>query len=321
MSILGNRVLRVEDPKFLTVGGTYVDDLRIPVLDGAAHVTYVRSTMAHARLTSIDVERGARPRPAWSPCSPPPTSTCADLPPSTPMLNPAMARPFLARDGRASSASRSRPSSPSDPSRAPTPPSSVCSTTTRCPRSSTRGGRSPTRSCCPRRPAPTSWSTSPSAAPTTSSTAARSSSPQDRQPAGRAVPLEVPGRGRRVGRRPPHPVVEHPGRPRLRDTLAERPTASTPEQVRVITPDVGGGFGAKIGGYPEELAARLAGQQVGRPVRWIETRTENMVGLGHGRGQVQTSRSAAARRHGRRLPAHVLQDAGAYPRSGRSSRS
>ena len=49
MSILGTRVLRVEDPKFLTTGGVYADDLRDPRLDGAAHVTYVRSVVAHAR--------------------------------------------------------------------------------------------------------------------------------------------------------------------------------------------------------------------------------------------------------------------------------
>ena len=48
MSLFGNRVPRVEDPKLLTVGGTYVADLRIPELDGAAYVTYVRSTIAHA---------------------------------------------------------------------------------------------------------------------------------------------------------------------------------------------------------------------------------------------------------------------------------
>src|SRR5687768_10579422 len=52
MSILGNRVLRKEDPKFLTVGGQYVDDLPLP---GAAYVTYVRSTIAHARITNLDV--------------------------------------------------------------------------------------------------------------------------------------------------------------------------------------------------------------------------------------------------------------------------
>src|SRR5690242_20963780 len=51
VSILGTRVLRVEDPKFLTTGGVYTGDLRDPRLTGAAHVTYVRSVMAHARIT------------------------------------------------------------------------------------------------------------------------------------------------------------------------------------------------------------------------------------------------------------------------------
>ena len=54
-SILGNRVLRKEDPKFLTTGGVYVDDLRDePLLQGALHVTYVRSSVAHGRIVSID---------------------------------------------------------------------------------------------------------------------------------------------------------------------------------------------------------------------------------------------------------------------------
>ena len=54
MSILGNRVLRREDPKFLTVGGTYVADLDLP---GSLHLTFVRSSMAHATITSVDTSR------------------------------------------------------------------------------------------------------------------------------------------------------------------------------------------------------------------------------------------------------------------------
>ena len=57
MSILGTRVLRVEDPKFLTVGGTYTADLP---LDGVAYVTYVRSPVAHARITTIDTSVAAQ---------------------------------------------------------------------------------------------------------------------------------------------------------------------------------------------------------------------------------------------------------------------
>src|SRR3954471_4467132 len=52
VSILGTRVLRIEDPKFLTTGGVYTDDLRDPRLDGAGYVTYVRSVVAHARVTA-----------------------------------------------------------------------------------------------------------------------------------------------------------------------------------------------------------------------------------------------------------------------------
>ncbi len=57
--------------------------------------------------------------------------------------------------------------------------------------------------------------------------------------------------------------------------------------MRVITPDVGGGFGAKIGCYPEELLLGALAKQIGRPVRWRETRSESMMALGHGRAQVQ----------------------------------
>ena len=57
--------------------------------------------------------------------------------------------------------------------------------------------------------------------------------------------------------------------------------------VRVITPDVGGGFGAKIGTYSEEQLLGRLSKELGRPVSWRETRSESMVALGHGRAQVQ----------------------------------
>src|SRR5918999_4094444 len=52
---MGTRVVRFEDPRLLTDGGIYTDDLREPELVGAAHVTFVRSPLAHARITGIDV--------------------------------------------------------------------------------------------------------------------------------------------------------------------------------------------------------------------------------------------------------------------------
>jgi len=57
MSILGTRVIRTEDPRLLTVGGVYVDDLRTPELNGAARLTFVRSPLAHARITGIDTSQ------------------------------------------------------------------------------------------------------------------------------------------------------------------------------------------------------------------------------------------------------------------------
>ena len=51
MSILGTRVARVEDPRFLTRGGTYMADFKDPLLDGALYVTFVRSNLAHGTFT------------------------------------------------------------------------------------------------------------------------------------------------------------------------------------------------------------------------------------------------------------------------------
>ena len=51
---MGTRVARTEDPRLLTVGGAYVDDIRVPELTGAARVTFVRSPIGHARITRID---------------------------------------------------------------------------------------------------------------------------------------------------------------------------------------------------------------------------------------------------------------------------
>ncbi|SHK34634.1 carbon-monoxide dehydrogenase large subunit [Pseudonocardia thermophila] len=87
--------------------------------------------------------------------------------------------------------------------------------------------------------------------------------------------------------------------------------------VHLITPDVGGGFGAKIGADPEfALVAQLA-RITGRAVRWSETRSENMTGMLQGRAQIQTI-TIGGNRNGDVLAYRldVLADAGAYPRLG-----
>ena len=84
-------------------------------------------------------------------------------------------------------------------------------------------------------------------------------------------------------------------------------------KVRVIAPDVGGGFGSKLNVYAEEFALAQASRLAGRPVKWIETRSESMVATIHGRDQLQTA-TLAADRDGRMLAlrVHLLQDCGAY---------
>ncbi len=87
----------------------------------------------------------------------------------------------------------------------------------------------------------------------------------------------------------------------------------TETKVRVISQDVGGGFGSKISPYPEDYLVAAASKLLSRPVRWIETRTENIQTTTHGRGQLFDV-EVAATRDGALLAMKVTQylDAGAY---------
>jgi carbon-monoxide dehydrogenase large subunit len=101
----------------------------------------------------------------------------------------------------------------------------------------------------------------------------------------------------------PHPV---------RSALAAR--LGIPEHaVRVITPDVGGGFGQKIPLYREELITAAAARLLGRPVAWIETRHENLVASLHAREDIVDVR-AAVKADGTilGLEARIRADVGAY---------
>ena len=87
-----------------------------------------------------------------------------------------------------------------------------------------------------------------------------------------------------------------------------------PEQIRVVTADVGGSFGAKGRAYPEELLLPLIAKRHGRPARWMPHRSDDMVGLGHSRAQRQHVRIGGMRDGTIRcLEVHVLADCGAYP--------
>lgn len=88
-------------------------------------------------------------------------------------------------------------------------------------------------------------------------------------------------------------------------------------KVRVISPEVGGSFGAKSRSYPEEVLLPWLSQRLGKPMRWIPQRSVDMVGLGHSRAQIQKIR-IGGRGDGtiEAMDAHIITDGGAYPMIG-----
>jgi aerobic carbon-monoxide dehydrogenase large subunit len=86
-----------------------------------------------------------------------------------------------------------------------------------------------------------------------------------------------------------------------------------PHKIRVIAPDLGGGFGTKASGYPEDVLVPLAARALNRPVKWIEDRREHMMAAAHARHQTHTIR-LGARRDGTivGLADRIWLDLGAY---------
>jgi len=93
-------------------------------------------------------------------------------------------------------------------------------------------------------------------------------------------------------------------------------TLGVPEQkVRVIAPDVGGGFGGKLQVTPEEVLCFLAARRLGKPVKYTESRSESLLSAHHGRDQIQKL-TLSATRDGTvtGLKVELLADMGAYLR-------
>jgi carbon-monoxide dehydrogenase large subunit len=319
VSILGNRVVRREDPKFLTVGGTYVDDVR---LEGAAHVAYVRSTVAHARIGGVDTAAAAAAPGVLA------VFTAADLDlapaaPPIPMLNMQMTRPWLA-SGKVRFVGE--------------PVAMVVAET---------------RAAAVDAAELVAVDYEPLPAVVDPEAAAAEGAPLLFEELGTNCAMDL---GAMMGYSPAadffdgcevvvrqrivnHRVAPCPMEPRavasvwggdgrlthwastqaphsLRDGMAAA-LGVEPSQIRVIAPDVGGGFGAKTGVYPEELLVAWAARRLGRPLRWVETRSESMLSLGHGRGQIQYV-ALGGDRDGtlKAWRLEVVQDAGAYPGMG-----
>ncbi len=315
MSILGNRVLRTEDPKFLTTGGTYVDDVELP--GDPVHVTYVRSPIAHGRITELDVE-AARTAPGVLD-----VVTAADidldrLPPPLVFINQEMTRPMLA----------------TDIVRFVGEPVAAILTEERY-----QGPDAAELVIVDYEPLPTVLDPEAAADEERSPLFPDASSPFAMEvPAGQPASFddcEVVVSQRIVNQRvAPCPIeprvaaaywgdddrLHHysscQGAHAIRDQVAAALGLDT-DQVRTVTPDVGGGFGAKASAPPEELLLGWLARRVGRPVRLSETRSENMVAMTHGRAQIQDVTIGGSRDGtigAYRLA--VVADAGAYPNMG-----
>ncbi|HEY3209373.1 MAG TPA: xanthine dehydrogenase family protein molybdopterin-binding subunit [Actinomycetota bacterium] len=109
-------------------------------------------------------------------------------------------------------------------------------------------------------------------------------------------------------------LVPHQAPFLFRDELAEQ-LGLDADRLHVIVPAVGGAFGSKAFVYPEQLCVAALAHRLRRPVRFVETRSENLVAMFHGRAQVQDV-ELGAKRDGTMtgLRAVVHADMGAYPR-------
>ncbi len=101
--------------------------------------------------------------------------------------------------------------------------------------------------------------------------------------------------------------------PHLMRTLVAGILGMPENRLRVITPEVGGGFGSKLNVYAEEALMSFIAMRIGKPVKWIESRRENFLATIHGRGHVDYF-ELAAKRDGTMLglKLKLIQDLGAY---------
>jgi carbon-monoxide dehydrogenase large subunit len=294
VSILGNRVLRKEDPAFLTTGATYTADVHDPRLAGAVFVTYVRSTVANARVTAIDIREAVGMPGVLAVYT---AADVADLPNLQAMVPlfppPMMTRPWLAAD---------TVHFVGEP---------VVAVVAAHP---AQGADAAERVAVDYEPLE----------PIVDLEAALAGGALVHPEVGTNVAVDfvtfqmmkgvtddsffegcdVVVRQRIVNNRMAAAPLE--GRSAAAvwqgDDLVfwlsnqsphsiwgslQKTYGLTPQTCRVIVPDVGGAFGLKMEGTPEEILLPWIAKQLGRPVRWTETRTENLTGAAHGRDQIQ----------------------------------
>ena len=309
MSIMGTRVVRTEDPRLLTQGGVYTDDLRLPELDGAARITFTRSPIAHARITGIDTEAALASPGVVAVLT---AADMDDLPPGSgrPTTEPLLATDrvryvgeavaiVVTEEGYQGEDAAELVSVDYEPLPAVVDFDDALA-----------GGTllfDGTDSNVIR----TGGEPAPPGAFDGCEVVVRRTFPNQR-----LAPLPLEGRAAAArwadGRLTLWASTQNAQL--ARDALAAA-VGLDAAAVRVVAPDVGGGFGAKIATDRDTIIVAWAAKHLGRPVRWVETRNENLLGMVHGRAQRHTI-TIGGNTGGRILAYYldIVQDSGAYPR-------
>ena len=347
-SILGTRVSRIEDPRLLTGASVFTADLDDRRLAGTAHAVFVRSPMAHATFTTIDTSAAAASQGVVAVL----TASDLDIPPATPQFGAPMVEPYLAEgvvryvgqavavvlaDTEAQAVDAAelvavdyRPlPAVVDVSAAlrggvvlfPDAGTNIASAQETAPDPALFDGCEVvvTQQIVNNRVAP---------APMEGRAAAAVWLPRNSEYDGEGVATTTPpDRSENPlggGGSGPNSAVDddlrltlwlpNQGAQTVKKNVVDA-FGIDADRVHVITPDVGGAFGAKFGAEPDHIVIAAAARVLGRPVRWSETRSENLTVMPHGRAQYQTV-SIGGTRDGRMIAYRldVTQDAGAYPR-------
>ncbi|HEY7625622.1 MAG TPA: xanthine dehydrogenase family protein molybdopterin-binding subunit, partial [Ilumatobacteraceae bacterium] len=314
-------VARREDPPLITGQGTFIDGLRLPELDGAAHAVFVRSIEPHGRLVAVDTADAAAMPGVIAVLTGADLTDVWVLPPRLPSANKAMFRPMMALDTVRFVGELVAVVLAETREQAVDAAEAVIVDTEALPpvigvdaaltdEVVLHAGTDTNVSF--------EWSMPPfDADPFEGCDVVDEFT--IRHPRLHAGPLE-PRAGAAVwGADGRCTVWVCSQRPAGAKHVIECALGLEPGTVRAIAPNVGGGFGAK-GGYgcqPEDVILAWAARRVGRAVRWVETRSESMLGMGHGRGSVHHVRLGGTRT-GKVLAYEVraVQDSGAYPAMG-----
>lgn len=316
-SILGNAVVRLEDPALLTGAGKYVDDLEST---GAAHIVFVRSSVAHGTVRSVDVE-DAMHKPGVLAVFHASGDDLGMTPfQSFPMMAEVFNRPIFAGDRVrfvgdivaavvAETAAQAVDAAEAVVIDVDPLPAVVSQDAALASDAELLFPESGTNVCF-----------------------GTSFGPDDDPLEGADVVAEVDMVSQRLAGVPmePNGCLMIPGEPGGGITCwishqaphSVQPALAAvlrlePERVRVVCPWVGGGFGPKAAVYIEYLAAAAAATRLGRPVKWTETRSEDMVSLVHGRDYTMNAKLGLTK-DGKitGLDASVKASGGAYPAIG-----